>query len=120
METSIERLAQIAIVCHEANRAWCDLNGDPSQLPWNEAEQWQRDSAVSGVRYALDNPDAPPSAQHEAWLADKEADGWKYGAVKDAEAKTHPCFLPYDELPEVERRKDALFQAIVKALAPVR
>jgi hypothetical protein len=40
-----------------------------------------------------------------------------YGEVKDAVAKTHPCMVPYDDLPEFQRKKDALFLAIVRVLA---
>lgn len=107
----------IARVCHEANRALCEAFGDHSQKPWGEAEQWQRDSAVRGVRFALDNPEAPPSAQHEAWLADKVADGWTYGPVKDAAAKYHPCCVPYEKLPPEQKAKDYVFKAVVRALA---
>jgi len=71
---------------------------------------------MRGVAYALANPDAPASALHEAWLAEKERDGWKFGPVKDAERKEHPCFLPFSELPQEQRVKDYLFQAIVRAL----
>jgi hypothetical protein len=71
---------------------------------------------IKGVEYALANPDAPPSAQHEAWLADKLADGWKYGPEKKPENKEHPCCIPYDQLPIEQRRKDALFKAVVAAL----
>jgi RyR domain len=46
----------------------------------------------------------------------KLADGWIYGVEKDAESKTHPCLLPYAELPVEQRRKDALFRAIVQSL----
>ncbi len=107
----------IARVCHEANRAWCEANGDHSQRPWDEAEQWQRDSAITGVRFALDNPDAPASAQHDAWSRDKIADGWTYGLVKDAAAKTHPCLVPFEQLPEQQQAKDRLFKAVVASLA---
>ena len=110
-------IRQISIVCHEANRAWCEANGDGSQKPWAHAEQWQRESAVKGVAFALANPDAGDSAQHDAWIADKTADGWKYGTVKDADKKEHPCLVPFGELPEFQRKKDALFVAIVRALA---
>jgi hypothetical protein len=106
----------IAKACHEANRAWCQSDGDFSQKHWDEAEQWQRDSAIAGVRFRLENPDAPASAQHEAWSADKIANGWKYGKVKDAEKKTHPCLVPFEELPEFQQKKDKLFQSIVDAL----
>lgn len=108
-------LHHIARTCHEVNRAICEAFGDRSQKSWDEAEQWQRDSAIAGVRYAYNNPDAPPSAQHEAWMRDKAADGWVYGPVKDADAKTHPCMVPYDQLPPEQRVKDYTFKAIVNA-----
>ncbi len=87
----------IAKVCHEANKSYCETIGDNSQKSWDEAEQWQRDSAIKGVEYRLENPDAPRSAQHEAWYSDKASAGWVYGKVKDPDAKTHPCMVPYDE-----------------------
>ncbi len=115
----MERLTDvlgIAMVCHEANRAWCQSNGDHSQYPWGDAEQWQRDSALKGVEFAINNPDAPDSAQHDAWMADKIANGWVYGDVKNAVEKTHPCIVPFEQLPEFQQKKDKLFRAIVHAL----
>jgi hypothetical protein len=111
------KVENIARVCHAANLAWCVINGDNSQKPWDEAEGWQRSSAVLGVKFALNNPDAPDSAQHDAWMRDKIADGWKYGEEKDAAAKTHPCIVPFDKLPAHQQAKDKLFKAIVAALA---
>lgn len=108
---------QIARVCHEAIRGCCEAIGDTTQKAWDEAEQWQRDSAVRGVEYAQANPAAPACAQHEAWLADKLKDGWKHGPMKDPAKKEHPCCVPYDQLPETERLKDALFKAVVTALS---
>jgi hypothetical protein len=32
---------------------------------WDEAQQWQRDSAIKGVEFKLDNPDGH-DAQHNA------------------------------------------------------
>lgn len=109
-------IEQIAKVCHEANKAYCESIGDYSQKSWEDAEQWQRDSAMMGVEFRLNNPDAPRSLQHDAWSGQKVKDGWVYGEVKDAVAKTHPCLVPYEELPEEQRKKDALFQGIVDAL----
>lgn len=111
-----DKVISIAFVCHQANKAWCIQNGDNSQKDWNEAEEWQRDSAIKGVQFRLDNPEAGKSAQHDAWMADKVADGWVYGETKDAEAKTHPCIVPFGELPEFQQKKDALFCGIVDAL----
>lgn len=106
----------IAKACHEANRIWCQANDDDSQKHWDEAEQWQRDSAISGVKFRINNSDAGNDAQHNSWMKEKVDAGWVYGEVKDAEKKTHPCIVPFDELPEFQRKKDALFCAIVDAL----
>lgn len=107
----------IAKVCHEANRAYCAAIGDHSQLAWEYSPQWQKDSAVAGVEFILANPDALPSASHESWLAQKRLDGWRYGAIKNADAKTHPCFVPYDDLPTEQKAKDYIFGAVVRAMA---
>lgn len=107
---------EIASVCHEANRAYCKSIGDSSQPAWEDAHEWQRSSAVNGVKHALENPGAPPSASHDSWLAEKEAAGWKHGPVKDPEKKEHPCFVPYDLLPPEQKAKDKLFQAVARAL----
>lgn len=114
----VREILNIAVVCHQANMAWCQCYGDLSQKDWAQAEPWQRDSAIKGVEYALANPDAPDSAQHDAWMADKIKDGWVYGEVKDATAKTHPCIVPFELLPPMQQAKDKLFRAIVSALKP--
>lgn len=111
-----DAIADIARMTHETNRAWCYMWGDDSQPAWDEAPEWQRRSAMSGVRFVMENPDAPPSASHDNWLRDKAAEGWRYGAVKDPERKEHPCFVPYDELPWNQRVKDELFQAVARTL----
>jgi hypothetical protein len=54
---------------------------------------------------------------HENWTKDKVADGWVYGEVKDAAAKTHPCLVPYDQLPANQRFKDSLFLLTVQFFA---
>jgi len=109
----IERAAQAA---HEANRILCQALGDNSQVPWSEAPQWQKDSAIQGAMAVWDNPEITPDQQHQSWMNTKLADGWKYGPVKDAEAKTHPCMVPYSELPKDQRLKDHLFGIVVRSV----
>jgi hypothetical protein len=105
---------QIARMCHETNRAWCETTGDFSQKPWDNAEEWQRQSAIEGVGVALNG--ATPEQQHDAWCDSKLRDGWVYGDVKDADAKTHPCLVPYADLPAEQKIKDGLFVAVVSTL----
>lgn len=106
----------VARVCHEANRALQHLAGETVGPPWDDAPDWQRASAAAGVDAARDG--AGPRELHAAWCDHKTATGWTYGPRKDEAARTHPCLVPYDELPEAQRRKDAVFAAIVAALTP--
>lgn len=116
MKEQIERAAR---VCHEANRAYCESIGDNSQSDWEHAPEWQRSSAIKGVEFHVAHlavgEKPSPSASHESWLAEKREAGWVYGPTKDADKKTHPCFMPYDGLPLDQRMKDYIFAAIVEA-----
>lgn len=110
---------QIAQICHEANRAYCQTIGDNSQPTWDKAPAWQRESAIDGVNFHLagllqgERPN--PAASHENWLKEKTAAGWTYGPEKKPELKQHPCFVPYEELPVAQKMKDYVFCSIVEA-----
>ena len=106
----------IARICHEANRIWCEMNDDYSQPSWFSAPDWQKESTHNGVRFHLNNPDAGPEASHENWLELKIKEGWKYSEVKDVDAKLHPCLLPFEQLPLHQQAKDKLFRNIVHSL----
>lgn len=106
----------IAMVAHQANKAWCEAGDDNSQKDWFDAADWQRESAISGVQFRIENPGAGPSAQHDAWMKEKLEDGWKYGPVKDPEKKEHHCLVPFEQLPEFQQKKDKLFSAVVDSL----
>lgn len=112
------KVEDIAQVTHEINRAYCNSIGDNSQPSWKDAPEWQQSSAINGVKFHLDNPEASPSASHESWLKQKEEEGWKYGEIKNAEIKEHPCFVPYNQLPLEQRSKDYLFKQTVHSLQP--
>lgn len=109
-------IIDIAQVAHETNRAYCILIGDNSQPKWDDAPEWQKLSAINGIQFHLDNPDAGCSGSHENWLKEKYADGWKYGEVKDPDKKEHPCCVPYEDLPIEQQVKDALFIGVIRAL----
>lgn len=100
---------QIAQKCHEANKAYCESIGDFSQVSWEDAPEWQKQSAINGVNYFLSNPNSTPEDMHDQWWKEKIADGWKYGPFKDAEKKEHPAMMVYRQLPEEQRVKDQIF-----------
>ena len=107
---------EIARVCHEVNRAYCQALGDHSQPEWKDAPQWQKDSIMIGVNLHCDK-NVGPEASHESWMAQKVLEGWIYGPVNDPEAKEHPCIVPFDMLPQAQSlAKDFIFRAVVHAL----
>lgn len=110
-------IEMIAAACHQQNRTYCEMLNDTTQPLWLDAPDWQKDSAIAGVKSALDNPD--PEASHKSWLAHKERDGWTHGHVKDPEKKTHPCMMPYGDLPPTQRAKDEYFITMVQQLGRV-
>lgn len=109
-------IKKIAQACHEANRIYCERVNDMSIAPWASAPNWQKETQLKGVIFAVANPDATAEQMHERWAAVKIADGWKYGSTKNAETKEHPCLLPYAALGREQQYKDLLFKAIVNAL----
>jgi len=113
MQQKIESIAKLA---HNVNRVYCQSIGDYSQPDWNDAPAWQKTSAIDGVKFHLDNPDSGPEASHENWMKVKVEDGWVYGPKKDPVEKTHPCMVPFDELPKEQQVKDKLFVAVVHAM----
>ena len=115
----MNKIEQIAKVAHEVNRAYCEALGDTSQPAWEDAPQWQRDSALAGVKFHCENPGAGPSHSHECWLAEKRASGWKWGPEKNPAEKEHPCMVPFEELPVEQQAKDHIFRAVVHALVVI-
>lgn len=43
---------------------------------------------------------------HEVWARSRVEQGWTYGEERNDALKQHPCLVPYDELPEVEKDYD--------------
>jgi hypothetical protein len=43
--------------------------------------------------------------------------GWKYGDTKDPDRKTHPCMVPFADLPFWEKRKMHLAFDIIEGFA---
>ena len=106
----------IAEVCHEGNRVLQKQNGEEVSPPWDLAPEWMRDSSLEGVIAIWEGRVLRPEDSHSNWSKTRKADGWVYGPEKSEENKTHPCLVPYAELPHSQRMKDALFLAIASTL----
>jgi ryanodine receptor 2 len=53
---------------------------------------------------------------HEVWAKKRMDDGWQYGHLRNDDTKTHPCLVPYDQLPESEKDYDrTMVEQMIKA-----
>lgn len=43
---------------------------------------------------------------HEVWAETRISQGWTYGKQRNDELRTHPCLIPYENLPESEKEFD--------------
>ncbi len=109
---------QIAQMCHEANKVICEMMGDYSQVHWEEVSEDIKQSAIDGVEYYLKHK-CTAQEQHARWKEKKISQGYKYGPVKDDNAKTHPSIVPYSELPASQKVKDIIFQNTIDNVVKV-
>jgi hypothetical protein len=116
MAKTEEAIESIACIIHEMNRRWHQLLGDDSVIPWDDMPNDEAETILVAVRAALEDIPKTPEDQHIAWMLYKEVQGWKYGPQKDPVQRTHPCMVPYNELPPTQQIKDKFFVAIVEAL----
>ncbi len=117
MKLSIEEIANVA---HNINKAYCSAIGDLSQPEWELAPDWQRNSAINGVKAHIDSGlTMLPDESHVSWKKQKESEGWVYGPVKNPEKKEHPCMVEYNELPAEQKAKDYLFREVVHTLVKI-
>jgi len=107
----------IAKVCHEVNKEFCSAIGDDSQLKWDDAPEWQKESALTGVDLHITDPNLGPEHSHISWVKEKISNGWVYGDVKDPSKKQHPCLVEFHNLPKEQQAKDYIFRAIVHSLS---
>jgi hypothetical protein len=57
-------------------------------------------------------------AEHERFVRSKLEDGWAYASETDRAKKLHKCLVPWDKLPEEEKKKDRdLVRGIPEILA---
>jgi hypothetical protein len=110
---------RLEIISRFVHASWVGFQIGAGQ-PYN-AEPDENDLRSNEASFLdfLANPGRTPEDSHQLWMAQKLADGWVYGPVKDREKKTHPDLVPFDQLPEIEQRKDINHIEALKAAVSI-
>jgi hypothetical protein len=79
-------------------------------VPWVEREQAFRDQFLKVIdRQCGPQRSTSPEELHGSWMQAYFEMGWMYGDQYDREKKIHPDLVPYAQLGQLERDKDAVF-----------
>ncbi len=82
-------------------------------VPWSEREEAFRTQFLDVIeRQCGPQRSTSPEELHGSWMQAYLAMGWVYGEVYDREQRIHPDLVPYAQLGQLERDKDAVFVAL--------
>lgn len=104
-----EFIARINHIAWSAYMVGIELSDPVEGFNMVEPDADLLESIIHGVKNLDSNPGTMPKDSHNNWMKLKLSQGWKYGKVRDNYKKTHPDLVPFEEMPEKEKMKDALF-----------
>ena len=82
-------------------------------VKWEEREEPFRNQFIKVIeRQCGDQRSNSPEELHGSWMQSYYSMGWVYGEKYDRENKIHPDLVPYNQLGQLERDKDAVFIAL--------
>lgn len=82
-------------------------------VQWSEREDAFKAQFLNVIeRQCGEQRSRSPEELHGSWMQAYFGMGWVYGEVYDRENKIHPDLVPYAELGQLERDKDAVFVAL--------
>jgi hypothetical protein len=111
MSELIERQAEF--VYNAARLAAMAAQAPIVPVIWTEREQPFRDQFIKVIeRQCSEQRSHSPEELHGSWMQAYFAMGWVYGEEYNREKKTHPDLVPYAQLGQLERDKDAVFVAL--------
>jgi len=99
---------------YEAARLAAEAAGAPIvPAPWDARESEFRAPFLEVIeRQCGDQRSRSPEELHGSWMQAYFSMGWVYGPKYSREEKTHPDLVPYADLGQLERDKDAVFVAL--------
>jgi hypothetical protein len=111
MESLTERRARFV---YDAARLAAQAAGAPIvPVPWDKREDPFREQFRKVIeRQCGEQRSRSPEELHGSWMQAYFGMGWVYGPEYSREKKTHPDLVPYADLGQLERDKDAVFVAL--------
>jgi hypothetical protein len=107
---------QIAQIVYEANRAFSEVEGAVAGPPWDSLCNEEKEEIVLSVERLSKSSGSSYAAHHNNWLAAAREAGWRYGPVLNEATREHPCFVPYEQLSEKQKKNDRMIVELVRAL----
>ena len=103
-----ERRAEF--VYNAARLAAQAANAPVIPVEWCEREQSFRDQFLRVIeRQCNQDRSSSPEELHGSWMQAYFSMGWVYGKSYNRENKIHPDLVPYAQLNQLEKDKDAVF-----------
>jgi hypothetical protein len=100
-------------VYNAARLAAIGANAPIIPVVWDEREQPFRDQFFEVIeRQCGEQRSHSPEELHGSWMQAYFTMGWVYGEECDREKRIHPDLVPYAQLGQLERDKDAVFVAL--------
>lgn len=80
---------------------------------WNDREDEFRSQFLDVIeRQCGPQRSSSPEELHGSWMQAYFSMGWTHGDIYDRDAKIHPDLVPYNDLGQLEKDKDAVFVAL--------
>lgn len=105
---------QIAHILHSVTKHIPRPDGS-MPCEWDELTEQQRESAAQAVKEIYFSPAKSVEELHHLWMRPLVNAGWTKGTY-DHDNKTHPCLVPFDELPRTEVAKDLIWKHLTDIL----
>ena len=111
MTTITERRAEF--IYNAARLAAIAATAPIVPVPWDKRETAFQEQFLKVIeRQCGEQRSGSPEELHGSWMQAYFSMGWIYGKVYDREKKVHPDLVPYADLGQLERDKDAVFVAL--------
>ena len=108
MKTLLERRAEF--VYEGARLAAIAAKAPIVPVPWDNREPDFKDQFIKVIeRQCSEHRSESPEELHGSWMQAYLNMGWVYGDKYDRENRIHPDLVPYSQLNDLERDKDAIF-----------